>query len=70
MFGQLGWPKADIDAADLWELTDILETGTPQNKGEGELPPIDGSTLNFDEIARNIEENKHLLDGMKGAAHG
>ena len=70
MFGQLGWPKADIDAADLWELTDILATGTPQNKGERELPPVDASTLDFDEIARNIEEHKHLLDGMKGAVHG
>ena len=70
MFGQLGWPKADIDAADLWELTDILETGTPRAELNEELPHIDSSTLNFDEIARNIEENKHLLDGMKGAAHG
>jgi hypothetical protein len=70
VFGQMGWSKADIDAADLWELTDILETGTPCVEREGELPPIDASTLNFEEIARNIEENKHLLDGMKGAAHG
>lgn len=64
----MGWPKADIDAADLWELTDILETGTPCVEREGELPPIDSSQLDFEEIARNIEAGKKLL--AKGESDG
>jgi len=65
----MGWPKADIDGADLWELTDILETGTPHAEHEAELPPIDSSQLDFEEIARNIEAGKKLLE-TKGASDG
>jgi len=68
IFGQMGWPKVDIDAADLWELTDILETGMPHAEHEAELPPIDSSQLDFEEIARNIEAGKKLL--AKGASDG
>lgn len=64
----MGWPKADIDAADLWELTDILETGTPHAEHDAELPPIDSSQLDFEEIARNIEAGKKLL--AKGESDG
>lgn len=68
----MGWPKADIDAADLWELTDILETGTPHAEHETELPPIDSSQLNFEEMARNIERGKDTLTKAmaKGASDG
>ena len=68
----MGWPKADIDAADLWELTDILETGTPHAEHEAELPPIDSSQLNFEEIARTVERGRTALaEAMaKGASDG
>ena len=65
----MGWPKADIDGADLWELTDIMEAGTPHAEHEAELPPIDSSQLDFEEIARNIEAGKKLLE-TKGASDG
>ena len=42
---------------------------TPHAEHEAELPPIDSSQLDFEEIARNIEAGKKLLE-TKGASDG